>query len=404
MLASQMVAIKLMDQDQWGTFFTLLRLYLLFQIPALGLQNVFAQQAAAAVTPERQALLAATVRAVHSGLFGFWLVLVAVAVLWQSTWLKLLSLSKPAALWVTLGLGLASLWVPVWKGIVQGRQHFFGLGWSLILDGVGRFGAVTIILLLGGQAVGGMVGALLGLVASLAVAFWVVRDILWEPGHGFVWLPWLKRVVPLTIGAGTFMLMTTLDVIYVRSVFPEEQSTQLYNPASMIGLALMVVTTPLVQVMFPKVARSAALTQGSRAMILALVAAATVGALAAVICTLMPELPLRVISFNNPAYLGASPLVPWFAWALLPLMLAMVLANNLLAQGRFAVVPWLALVAALYCGALLVWRSYLPGLEPLVAFKGLLVTLGTANLSLLALTILYSVREQVPVAAEAPSI
>lgn len=396
MLASQMVANKLMHPDEWGTFFTLLRLYLLFSIPALGLQTVFAQQTAAAITPEQHSLLAATTRSVHRGLFAFWIALALVAITWQSAWLNLLNLHEPAALWITLAIGLASLWVPVWKGIVQGRQHFAGLGWSLILDGAGRFAAVTVILLLGGQAVGGMAGALFGQIASLAVAFWITRDILRQPASGFTWTPWLKRVIPLTIGSGVFMLMTTIDVIYVRTTFQETDSTLLYNPASMIGLALMVITTPLVQVMFPKVARSTALTQNSRAMLLALAAAAAVGAAAALLCTILPSLPLRIIFLNNPKYLDAAPLVPWFAWALLPLMLAMVLANNLLAQARFKMVPWLAAIATTYIVTLISIQTHLTQQEPLTAFKTLLAILGITNTLLLTTTTAFSLRPQNP--------
>jgi O-antigen/teichoic acid export membrane protein len=396
MLASQMVANKLMNPDEWGTFFTLLRLYLLFSIPALGLQTVFAQQTAAAITPDQHSLLAATTRSVHRGLFAFWILLALIALTWQSAWLKLLNLHQPAALWITLAIGLASLWVPVWKGIVQGRQHFAGLGWSLILDGAGRFAAVTLILLLGGQAVGGMAGALFGQIASLAIAFWVTRDILQQPASGFTWTPWLKKVIPLTIGSGVFMLMTTIDVIYVRTTFQETESTLLYNPASMIGLALMVITTPLVQVMFPKVARSTALTQDSRAMLLALGAAAAVGAAAALACTLFPSLPLRIIFLNNPKYLDAAPLVPWFAWALLPLMLAMVLANNLLAQARFKMVPWLAAIAITYIIALISLQTHLTSQPPIPAFKLLLAILGTTNSLLLIITIAFSLSPHNP--------
>jgi len=48
----------------------------------------------------------------------------------------------------------------------------------------------------------------------------------------------------------------------------------------------------------------------------------------------------------------STPLVPWFAWGMLPLTLANVLINALLARGRFAVVPWLVLVAIGYGVAL----------------------------------------------------
>ena len=53
-------------------------------------------------------------------------------------------------------LGLASLWLPVFRGLLQGRQNFLGLGWIFILDGVGRFIGVALAVQRGGQAAGGM--------------------------------------------------------------------------------------------------------------------------------------------------------------------------------------------------------------------------------------------------------
>ena len=38
---------------------------------------------------------------------------------------------------------------------------------------------------------------------------------------------------------------------------------------------------------------------------------------------------------SNPEMWEAAPLVPWFAWALLPLTVANVLVQNILARGRF---------------------------------------------------------------------
>src|SRR5262249_48649714 len=68
----------------------------------------------------------------------------------------------------------------------------------------------------------------------------------------------------------------------------------------------------------------------------------------ALACTLFPQLPVRIIYVRNPDYWRSAPLVPWIAWAVLPLILANVLLNNLLARGRFRVVPWSLGVAVGY--------------------------------------------------------
>jgi O-antigen/teichoic acid export membrane protein len=404
MVATQSVAQATMEE--WGAFFTLLRIYLLFGIPSLGLQTVFAQQTAAAVTMDQRAILAATARAMWRGVLMFWLGLAAVALVGQRYWLELLGINNPAALWATLALGLASLWAPVFKGIVQGQQRFPALGWSLILDGCGRFVSVTLIVgWLGGQAAGAMTGALFGQVMALAVVWWAARDVWRMAGSGFAWGPWVRRVAPLAVGTGVIGFISTIDVVYVRVLLPSEQS-DVYNRGAMIGLALMTVAMPLVQVMFPKVARSAALTRPSQAMSLALAATAGVGVLAAFACTLFPELPLRIVFIGNPEAWKAAPLVPWFAWVLLPLILAMVLINNLLAQERFRIVPWMLVVTVGYLGALAWWKPRLAGMEMFEAFRTVLSTLGVCNAALLTLAVVFTFREHVPVpaAAEAPSV
>jgi hypothetical protein len=199
------------------------------------------------------------------------------------------------------------------------------------------------------------------------------------------------------------LVLSTADVLYVQSLFPLE-AAQKYVPAAMIGLAFMTFGTPIAAVMFPKVARSAAQTRGSQAMSLALAATVAGGAVGAVFCTLFPELPLRIIFVGKPLFWQAAPLVPWFAWMLLPLIIANVLINNLLARGRFSLVPWALAVGVVYLGLLVGARHWLPTLEPFQAFRTLLAGMGLCNLTLLVVAAVFTFRETEPIAEAAPSV
>jgi O-antigen/teichoic acid export membrane protein len=400
MMATQMAAQKWMATAEYSVWCTLLRIYLLMSIPSAGLQIVFAQQAAGAVTDRRHHELAGTVRATLQATFVIWLLMALVAFIGQHLWITQLKIAHAAALWVTVTIGLASLWSPLVKGVLQGQQNFVGLGWVLILDGVGRFAAIVVILVLGGQAAGGMTGALIGQGLSLVLGIWFIRQLLREPGEAIPWRPWLRRVVPLTLGIGAVQFMCNADVVFVQGLFTAEQTT-LYMPAAIIGLALVTSTTPMAAVMFPKIVRSAALAQDSRALRLALGATALLGGLGAVACTLLPWLPLRIIYFTKPVYWAAEPLVPWFAWCLLPLILANVLIGNLLARERFAVVPWVVLIAIGYGVALAALKSRLPALPELTAFRTVIQTLGVCSLCLFGVAAAFTWAEQARAAAEA---
>jgi len=396
MTATQVVANRWMTQEEYSIWFALLRVFLLMSIPSAGLQIVFAQQTAAAVTDEQTRLLAQTVRATLRATFLIWLAMAALAFAGWNHWIALLKITNPAALGLTVVIGLGSLWSPIVKGVLQGLQNFLGFGWVLIIDGVGRFAAIAVILWLGGQAAGGMTGALVGQGVSLLVGAWLIRHLLFAPGERMEWRPWLRRVVPLTLGIGVLQFMSNADVVFVQSVFSAQQ-TPLYMPAAMIGLALLTFTGPLTSVMFPKVVRSVALTQDTRALRQALGATALLGVAAALACTLLPKLPLRIIYFSKPNYWDAAPLVPWFAWCLLPLVLTNVLVSNLLARERFAIVPWLILPAVGYGAALAALKPHLLAIEQLQAFRTVIQTLGTFSLLLFGVAALFTWRDKVQI-------
>lgn len=380
MTGVQMVANALMTRPEYLLWFALLRIFLLMSIPSAGLQIVFAQQAAAAINDRQHAQLARTVRTSLAAMFIIWLVMALIALVGRQHWISLIGITNPAALWVTVLLGLASLWSPIVKGVLQGFQNFKGLGWVLIIDGVGRFAAILLILWLGGQAAGGMSAALIGQGVSVLVGVWLIRFLLNSHGERQDWRPWLRRVVPLTLGIGSVQFMFNADVVFVKAVF---RDTTLYMPAAMIGLAMVTFTTPLAAVMFPKVVRSTALTQGSRGLQRALGATLLLGGATALACTILPRLPLRIIYLKNPAYWEADVLVPWFTWCLLPLIVANVLVANLLARDRFAVVPWAVLIAAGYGLVLSGLKPHLQTLDEMAGFRTVVQTLGVFGLLLL---------------------
>ena len=336
-----------MPKEEYGVFTTLLQIVSLMGIPAVGLQSIFAQQAAGAMTPEHERELAGMFRGVLRGTFFIWLAMAAGALLFSSQICGALKIANPAALWVTVVIGLIALWRPVIQGVLQGRQNFLWLGGMNIFDGIGRFTAVCIIVgALANYAAGGMLGVLTGLVLVIIIGGVLCRDCLRGQAAPTAWGGWLRRVVPLTLGMGVGIFMLAADMIFVQRFFSEKE-TGYYAAAGMIGRALVYFTGPIAAVMFPKLARSKATGEKSNALALALGVTALAGASAAVVCTLFPELPIRII-YDKSFMEHSAPLVPWFAWCMLPLTLATVLINSLMAQSEFKAVPWLVAVATGY--------------------------------------------------------
>jgi len=337
-----------MPKSEYGVFTTLLQIVSLIGIPAVGLQSVFAQQAAASLHPEHEKELTGVFRGVLRGMIVIWLIMAVVIFFFRNDILTALKITNPAALWMTIVIGLTSLLKPISMGVLQGRQNFLCLGWISIIEGVVRFGGVLVLVgLLAYQAAGAMAAVLAGATSIVLFGFWICRDCLSGPAVPMDWAGWLKRVAPLTLGLGVGTFMLSADMIFTQRFFPKEL-TGYYGAAGMIGRALVYFTAPLTAVMFPKVVRSAAKGEKSNALLLTLGATALAGVSAAIVCSFLPALPFQILHFDKSYLEISAPLVPWFAWSMLPLTLSTVLINSLMAHSRFQAVPWLVATAAAY--------------------------------------------------------
>jgi len=180
------------------------------------------------------------------------------------------------------------------------------------------------------------------------------------------------------------------DVIVVRPFFPDQSG--LYNAVAVIGRALMFFIIPMTQVMFPKVVQAAAKSETTDAMTHALGATAFIGAAAALGCTLLPELPLRILF--GPEFLPAKALVWVYAWCMIPVTLANVLINNLMARRHYHAVPWLVAIALGYATALVIVAGRAQGLAPMQAFRSIVLTFGAFGVLLLAVTVWFTVKKR----------
>lgn len=382
MWAVHLPAQKVPDGD-YGAYTSLLALLNLMIVPALGLQSVFAQQTASARDPESRQALAVTTHRVVRSLLGLWGVMGVAALLGRNSLLEHLQLNHGLPLvwlWVSIGMTLV---IPVFQGILQGREDFGFFGLGLVLNGVGRFVSVALFIwVLHFQLAGAMAGVAMGMTIMCIVAAWRVGGWRERVKGDFAWRDWLARVVPLTIGLGTSMFLSQVDMLVVRSRF-DPAATDLYGAAGVIGRALLFFTIPITMVLFPKIAKLGTEESSKTVVLQAVGATITMGTLAALGATLLPWLPIRILYASKPEFAEAARFVPWFAWGMLPLTVGNVLINQLMARGDYRVVPGIALIAVSYAGALKLWG---------LSFERVIGTLGLFSVLYCLVALVYSLR------------
>lgn len=335
-------------------------------IPFIAMQTAFAQLAARPGSRAEDGEISGALRGLLKIMLCFWGGLALLCWLFQPAVLRYYGLSSASVLWFTLGFGMIVAMTPALFGVLQGRQQFRELGiakigsdFSLIL-GVG----LVLGLLIPAARRGvehGMAGLLMGALLALGFALYLTRTEWRAQSKPFDFLGFLLRFVPLTFGLGVMTFMFTEDLLTVqRSLAPDAAG---YTMARVVGRAIIFLTAPLVWVMFPKVVSNTATSQETPVMLQALGATAFIGVGASLACTLFPELLLKIVFPRAAHPLPHAGMVPWFAWSLLPLVLANVLISSLLARERFSIIPVIVLVAVGY-GVTLRW--YHPSLKVVV--------------------------------------
>jgi O-antigen/teichoic acid export membrane protein len=362
---------KLIPEVEYGDFGAMIAVVIF--LPTIPLQMVFAQQTAKALALNREGELAGMIRLVWLGTFGLWLAAALAALGWQGKILAHWQIASPMALWLTLPILLFSLWLPMFSGVLQGQQNFLWLGWMNVLGAVFRLGiAGLLVFLVARNAASMMAGVLLGTAAVVAVGIWQTGRLWSLPAQPFDWRSLLAQVIPLTLGFAAVQFFFTADTLFVKAYFSREDAA-FYVSAGTLSRALMWLVIPLATVMFPKIVHSTVKSEKADLTGMVMIGTAILAASGALGLWLVGPCVVKLVF--KPSYVQvASSVLPWYAWAMVPLSLANVLIYDLLARASYRVVPALVILAAVYGTALTHFHDSL---------VMVLQTLGVSNLLLL---------------------
>jgi O-antigen/teichoic acid export membrane protein len=345
-------------------------------LPTMPLQMVFAQQSALALANGRERQLAGMIRLVWLWTFIVWALGALAVFLFQGAIVQLWQLPGVAGLLVTLPLLLVSLWVPLFSGVLQGRQDFFWLGWASILGGAGRLGfAVLLVLALGFGATGLITGALIGMGMTAVIAIWRTRDLWLLRAEPFDVKSLLRQVLPLVFGFGACQFMFTSDTMFAKAYFSPD-AMKPYLAAGTLARGLLWLVLPLATVMFPKIVHANARSEKNNLFGLVVLGTAGFGICGMAGLWLVGPLLVKII-YKTGDLAGTMALIPWYAGAMVPLAMANVLVNDLLARVQFRVVPFMVALALAYGFALPLMLNHFPGRLEIVP-----QTLGAFNLLL----------------------
>jgi O-antigen/teichoic acid export membrane protein len=365
---------KKIPESEYSIFGTMLMVTAC--IPTMPIQMLFAQQTANALATDRKRQLSGIIRLGWLWTLILWAAAALIVLLFQNQIAQRWQLNGLEVLWVTLAVVLMNLWMPLFSGVLQGRQDFFWLGWGNIVSGFGRIVvAALMVLAFHGGATGMIAGALVGVGAWAGIAIWRSRDLWLSKPEKFDARGLFKQVVPLLLGFGACQFLFTTDTMYAKAFFSGDEMAS-YVAAGTLSRGLLWLVLPLAAVMFPKIVHANAKSEKNNLFAIVLLGTAILAIGGAAGLCLVGPFVVKLI--YTPAYVAATTkLLPWYAGAMIPLTLANVLVNDLMARGKFKIVLPMVLLVAAYGFTLPFMLHQFPG-----RMEVALQTLGAFNLLL----------------------
>lgn len=388
MWAVHLLLTRAIGPKEYGIFGVLLAVVML--VPNMPLQMVLAHQTAQGLARHKERELSGMIRLALMGTFTLWLVGAIIVVIFHQEILTQWKISNPLGLWLTILAVLGALWQPIFWGVLQGAQNFLWWGWSMIINGIGRLViAAGLVLALvkvksdntavGTLAAGIMAGVLVGYVVSTALAAWHARSLWTAPTQPFDRGALLREAVPPLFAFAAFQFLLTADTMFVKSYFSSDDAG-FYLSAGTLSRALMWLVGPLAAVMFPRLVHSAAKSEKSNLMGLVLIGTAVLAITGAASLSLLGPFIVKIVA-GEKFVAVASSLLPWYAFAMVPLCVANVLLNNLLAQSSAKAAVPLLLLAVAYGFALTRFHDSL---------QMVLKTMGLCNIVLLVVCAFFT--------------
>jgi len=161
----------------------------------------------------------------------------------------------------------------------------------------------------------------------------------------------------LAFGVCQFLFST--DTMFATPHFSVD-SMKHYIVAGTLSRALLWLVMPIAAVMFPKIVHSSARKEKTNLLGIVIGGTAMLAICGAIGLCIVGPLVVR-IAFKAGDVPETVALLPWYAGAMIPLALANVLVNDLMARGRYKIVPLMILLAIGYGFTLPYMLNHYPG-------------------------------------------
>lgn len=213
-----------------------------------------------------------------------------------------------------------SLFLPITRGLMQGKKKFPALGINLIIEASVKLGLAIFLVWIGWRVYGAIIGAILGTLFALIFSFSPIKDILSAEEKEAKTIEIKQDSMSVFIVISTLLAFYIVDIFIAQLVFSKEIAG-LYAIAAILSKAIFWGTQPISKAMFPMSAeRTISKEKAANTYFNAFILLSLVIILALAIFFFFPGLIIRIFAgeyINESAgilfYLGLATAILSFA-------------------------------------------------------------------------------------------
>jgi O-antigen/teichoic acid export membrane protein len=297
--ASQIIFSRLLTPESYGDLTALLALMIVAAVPTGAAQTVVADRIATHMANGNVDAARYLIRHAVAHVAMVSLVLGVIYSLSLPLVIPALNLQSAGPAFALIPLLVLAFFMPTAFGILQGLERFVALGLVMLAIALSRILFGVPWSLAGGGAGGPLAGMTIGMAMTLAIVFWIVRDVHLPRGSGAA-TTGLRRRIDRRAATATgafiaFALLSNLDVVLAKLFLTPTESGH-YAALVTVEKILIFLPGAVAMVMVPSAAR-ARVSDGSAARMLRIAALLVVlsTVAAGLPAALAPETVLRVM-------------------------------------------------------------------------------------------------------------
>jgi len=325
------IGARVLGAEDYGILATLLGISFILGIPAEAIQTIISRYTTEFYVKKDYSKIKNLIKKSYKKFSLLFLVGIALFAIFSPLIGKFLLIDSKIIFLMSLFL-IATFFIPVNRGVLQGEKKFIKLGISLVSESFTKVLFLIVFFFLGLRLYGAMWAIILGFIISFLISFFFIKKIFKTkeeetPFRGIYSYSWNVLII-----TGCMILFISMDIILAKRFF-SAQDVGLYAAISILGKTIFFAVAPISKAMFPLVSEKRDKKEDSKGLIKrSLLIVSGICAIGIILFWLFPNLIISL--FYGSTYLKFSNLLVYFGVAMGLLSITNIFIYNVICHKR----------------------------------------------------------------------